>query len=108
MLTESCYYDVEEEIYPIVTCDTASISFSDDVLPIIQDNCYTCHNQAANFGNVTLEGYDNLRIHVDNGNLLGTITWSPGFSPMPQTGAKLLDCEVAKIDKWIKIGAPNN
>ena len=48
LLIGSCYYDVEEELYPSLECDTADITYTADVLPIIEGNCFSCHNQAAN------------------------------------------------------------
>jgi hypothetical protein len=31
-----------------------------------------------------------------------------GFSPMPKSNAKLSDCTIAQLEKWIAQGAPNN
>lgn len=107
-LLPSCYYDVEEDLYPNLACDTVAVSYINDVLPLLQDNCYSCHNASANFGNVTLEGYNNLKIVVDNGRLLGAIRHEPGFSPMPQNQPQLVTCNIAKIEAWIAAGAMNN
>lgn len=103
-----CYYDVEEEIYPKTECDTDNISYSIDVVPILQNNCYECHSEAVNQAGITLEGYDNLKTYVDNGRFLGAIKHDPGFSPMPQGRPQLPDCQIAKIEQWILDGAPNN
>lgn len=104
-----CYYDVEEVLYPTASsCDTIDISYNTDVQPIIQSSCYTCHDQASSFGNITLEGYANIKVYADNGLLLGVIRHESGFSPMPKSGNKLLDCEIATIEKWISDGALNN
>ncbi len=105
---QSCYYDVEEEIYPSTECMTTDVTYSTVVLKIIQKNCYQCHDEANNFGGVTLEGYDNLKGFVDNNQLLGVIRHESGFSPMPQNRAKLLDCDIEKIETWISAGALNN
>lgn len=104
----SCYYDVEEELYPTLECDTENITYSGDVLPIIESNCFSCHNQAANFGGITLEGYENLQRVATDGRLLGVIRHEPGFSPMPQGAPQLPECEIAKIERWISEGAPDN
>jgi hypothetical protein len=39
---------------------------------------------------------------------VGAITHAPGFTPMPQGGAKLPACEIAKIKAWVDAGSPNN
>ena len=58
------------------------------------------------FGQPTLEGYAKLKSYVDNGKLLGSIKHSPGFSPMPKGQAKLVDCDIEKIEAWVAAGAP--
>ncbi|MCB0607205.1 MAG: hypothetical protein H6562_25165 [Lewinellaceae bacterium] len=104
----SCYYDVEEELYPQNSCVTDGATYQGTVLPIIQNNCYICHSQSAKQGNVVLEGYDNLKFYVDNQKLVGVINHAPGFQQMPQGQPKLGDCNIAKIEAWVQAGAPNN
>lgn len=104
----ACYYDVEEEIYPTLECNTLNINYSEEVLSIISNNCYICHSAASNFGNVTLEGYTALKTYVDNGRLLGVIRHESGFSPMPKNQPQLVECDIAKIETWINEGALNN
>lgn len=104
----ACYYDNEEELYPPTDCRTENMSYQSDVVPIISNNCYVCHSAIANNGDVTLEGYDEIKKYVDSGQLMGAINREPGFSPMPQDGPKLNDCSISKIESWIADGAPNN
>lgn len=104
----SCYYDVEEVLYPSVNCQTANMSFQQNIVPILQRNCYVCHSAAANTANITLEGYTSLIQYVNSGQLLGAIRHDSGFSPMPQNASKLISCDIAKIEQWIADGAPNN
>ncbi len=104
----SCYYDVEEEIYPKTDCNTTNITYSMDIVAVLQSNCYVCHSQAANQGGITLEGYNNLKSYVDNGRFLGAIKHDAGYSPMPQGAPQLPDCQIAQIEQWISDGAPNN
>jgi hypothetical protein len=106
VLFTGCYYDVEEELYPS-TCDTSSVTFA-SVNTILQANCLSCHNSSLSSGNVNLDGHTQVKTYADNGKLMGTITHSSGFVPMPQGGNKLSDCEIATIQKWILNGTPNN
>lgn len=103
-----CYYDVEEEIYPSIECDTSNITYSETIVGIISNNCYDCHSAAANFGNVTLEGYSALKTYVDSGQLLGVIRHESGYSPMPKNQPQMVVCNIEKIEAWIADGAPNN
>lgn len=104
----SCYYDAEDELYLEIECDTSMTTYSGVVLPIIQQNCYGCHSQAANQGGINLEGYSNLKTLVDAELLLGVIKHQSGFSPMPKNAPKMLDCKILQIETWINQGAQNN
>ena len=87
---------------------TTSLSYSNDIIQILEKDCYICHNSQANFGNVSIDQHSKLMQYVNNGRLIGSIKHTSGFSPMPKGRTKLLDCEVAKIEAWIIDGAPNN
>lgn len=104
----SCYYDNEETLYPPTECVTADMSYQTDIVPIISNNCYVCHSAISNTGNVTLEGYTELKKYVDSGQLMGAINHDPGYSPMPDNAPKLGDCNIAKIESWIAAGAQDN
>ncbi|MBI1223645.1 MAG: hypothetical protein GC192_00280 [Bacteroidetes bacterium] len=108
LLCGSCYYDVEEEIYPTLACNTSDVTLSGVVEPLLKSKCYKCHDAANNNGNVTLEGYANLKKYVDSGQFLGAIKHSPGFSQMPKNEAMLVDCDIQKIEAWINNGALQN
>ena len=109
-IVSSCDYDSEEELYPVQPsgCDTTTVSYMNDIEPLISQNCYQCHSAALNFGNVTLEGYSAFKSEVDRGRLTGAIRRDFGFSSMPQDGDKLPDCDISKVEAWINNGAPNN
>ena len=104
----ACYYDNEEDLYPQGECITTDISFAQDIVPIIQQNCYVCHSAAVNSGSITLEGHANLVNYALNGRLMGAITHQSGFVPMPQNAPKLSECNIAKIQQWVTDGALNN
>ena len=106
---QSCYYDNEEELYPVAPeCDTTNVSYANDVWPIISSNCTSCHSGGAPQGNVSLENYDDIVIAADNGSLLGTIKHEDGWPPMPKGGGQLNDCSMATIEKWVIDGTPDN
>lgn len=102
-----CYYDVEEELYPN-GCNTSNISYVQNIVPILEANCLSCHDALSQNGNVNLEGYDNVKQYADSGELLGTIRHEPGFSSMPQGTSMLPKCTIDRIQAWVDAGAPNN
>lgn len=113
MSTTSCYYDVEEELYPGNTCDTTNVAYSDQVSKILKTECLLCHS-TANSGTlgagIDLEGYTNLKVYIDNGKFLSSIIHDGNASPMPKTpnNQKLPECAINQITAWINAGAPNN
>lgn len=105
----SCYYDNVEELYPQPpTCDTLNVTFSNDVLPVINTNCAGCHGSSAPAGNISLTNYSEIVASAQNGSLMGTIKHENGWSPMPKNGNTLTDCTILKLDAWIATGTPNN
>ena len=108
VILSSCYYDVAEVLYPPTNCVTDNMSYVTHISPILNHNCFVCHSEAANNGNVTLEGYSNVMIYVNSGQLMGAIKHQSGFSAMPQNSTPLSDCDISKIEQWIAQGAQNN
>ena|ERR1700712_2806102 len=109
LLQSGCYYDKHDLLNPGASvCDTAIVTYSGSVNPIITANCTGCHSGANAPLNIKLDIYQGVSVQALNGRILGAITQSPGFSPMPKNGTKLSDCNIAKIKKWIEAGAPDN
>lgn len=113
LFVTACTHDpfVPEDTQNIGQCDTIGVTLSDSIRPILTQNCYACHNQnAAAFsgGGIDLENYASLQTVANNGRLLCSVKHELGCSPMPQGGARLPDCAIAKIEAWVNAGAPNN
>lgn len=106
----ACTYNSEEDLYPLPVdgCPSEDMSYTTDILPIIETNCYGCHDALAANAGIVLEGHANLIIKVENGSLLGTIRHEEGWSSMPKAAPKLSDCQIEKITAWIDQGSPNN
>jgi hypothetical protein len=88
-------------------CDPTKFTYAAIVQPIITNQCVGCHKPGSLSGNIDLSTYSAVKIQVTNGKLLGSITHSVGFSPMPQ-GTKLSDCQITQVKNWINAGALNN
>jgi hypothetical protein len=109
ILLTGCYYDNEETLYPQTVCDTTNVTYSGTIVPILQSNsCLTCHDPVTASGGVILQTYADLLVYVQNGKFWGAVSHASGYFPMPNGGNKLSDCDLTKIDLWIKKGAPNN
>ncbi|MEO0471942.1 MAG: hypothetical protein AAF206_20110 [Bacteroidota bacterium] len=111
VLMQSCYYDNEEDLYPVVdetACDTLNVSFVSTVFPILEANCVGCHSGSFPAGNIPLEDHADILVTAQNGKLVGVIAHEPGFSAMPPSGDKLPECNIKKIQSWVEDGAQNN
>ncbi|HZV70123.1 MAG TPA: hypothetical protein VFG10_11295 [Saprospiraceae bacterium] len=107
--TLSCAYNVEDELYPPVTCDTQNVTYSATILPILQQNCYECHSDAnVTISFIPLEGYAFVIVKVNDGKLVQAIRHTGDASPMPKDRPALDECDIEKIEKWIANGAPDN
>ena len=46
-LSTGCAWENEETLYPESSlCDTLDVSYSEDVVPVLSNNCYECHSNA--------------------------------------------------------------
>ena len=93
---------------PPQTCDTVNMTYSTDVQPILQANCYSCHGNGNIEGGITLDTYASVKSVAESGELIGVITHAAGYPPMPDGGGKLSDCDINKIKDWINRGASND
>lgn len=112
-----CYYDNEEDLYggDTTACDTANLSYADDIKPILVAKCYKCHSNANSVGQgaPAFEDFAAIQLRAvgnvgENQKLLNRIN-DPTI-PMPplSEGGLLPDCERSKIEAWVKAGAPDN
>ncbi|RYY96662.1 MAG: hypothetical protein EOO11_12915 [Chitinophagaceae bacterium] len=105
-----CAYDKDELPDP-AACGASATTYRQHVLPVLQNTCYTCHSNAVadRFGgNVKLEGHANIQPWALNGQLLQVVQHAPNVPAMPQGGAKLDDCSIARFSAWAAAGAPDN
>lgn len=102
----ACTYENTDDVTGPVTCDTLTMSYANDIVPILQSQCYSCHDAV----NVSTSGYQFdsyafLLDYVNAGSLVERI--NDPVSPMPTTG--LMDeCSIAKIEAWVNQGALDN
>jgi hypothetical protein len=110
-LLSSCFYDNASEMYPAASlnqnCDTLSVTYNDDLVPLFQNNCGTnggCHSAGKADGEVILDSY-NQAVLVDEITLLGSVQHLQGYKPMPPSGM-MGDCGIKQIELWIQNGKP--
>ncbi len=100
----SCYYDNEEELYPVATeCETDSLNYNSHISSILNAKCATpaCHggSQNPNLTNFTGVDANKERIKIRSVDL-------KSMPPSSSTG--LTDCEIKQLESWFNSGAPQN
>ena len=45
-----CSKKSEDKLAPPVPCDTANVSYQNQIVPILQENCYSCHGSGSSAG----------------------------------------------------------
>ncbi|QKG57644.1 hypothetical protein GKZ68_14025 [Hymenobacter sp. BRD128] len=122
VLLGACSYTHEGIPAPACPSLPAAISYKTNVLPILQDECYRCHDtqhyQTLALGTFNMENFNEVKYwstpangHNGQswmiGNMLGDT--NNGFKPMPYDGVHGPDaCQIALIKAWVDAGAPNN
>jgi hypothetical protein len=106
----SCNYDNLAELHPEINCDPTSVSFAGDIVPIISGSCSSlaasCHGPGSS---KPLDTYAGVKLQVDEGKLLSSVTWDGNARQMPEgKSSKIDDCSISKITQWIADGAQNN
>jgi hypothetical protein len=93
----SCKKDIYDKN---LNCDT-TISFSNQILPLVENNCTSCHS--AGEEGYTLTNHSNISMHADDvlRSMKGIITLMP-------EGGSLPDSLIQQFECWMKQGKPNN
>ena len=63
-----------------------------------------CHEAGSPVG--SLANYDDVKIFVSFGRILGAVKHEDGFSPMPKGGDKWSDEKIERLEDWINAGLP--
>ncbi len=93
----------------------SAVSFSKDVLPILESRCVSCHGGERTSKGLDLKSYDSLMAGSQNGAVV--VAGDAGNSSfvkliqdgkMPKRGPKLLPEQLQMLIDWVNTGAQNN
>ena len=117
-VSAACSYTNSYE--PPAPCNLpATVSYQVHVLPILVQQCYSCHS-AQNYKSLTsntfnMEDFTQVQFYSNPANgrnnvsyMVGNIRHDAGFVAMPYGGGKVSDCDIALIKAWVEAGARNN
>lgn len=107
----SCYYDTfpEEDV-----TDPVNVSYSEDIQPLWNNDCTSCHPSLAppdltepNSYNSLISGGYVVKGNADASVLYQSLLGSNGVSLMPPAGQWPIE-SIKKVEAWINEGAENN
>jgi hypothetical protein len=91
------------------------VSFADDVLPILQNRCVSCHGGERTEEGLVLNTYQGVLAGSWNGSMIEPGSADESYlveqivsGEMPKRGPRLLPSEIRIISEWIDLGAPDN
>ena len=133
LFLNSCLYEKESDLVvqipPETICDTCtscdtcdivnlcitektdSISFELHILPILETNCFGCHNEAnanSKGSGYEFDTYTEISNFTKNGLILPQVKHESGATPMPYNKTKLDECSINTLQIWIEQGSLNN
>jgi hypothetical protein len=94
-----------EKVTPTEIQCTTIISFSNEVVPIIQANCISCHDQGNASGGFDFSSYTSISA---NANAILNSMKANGYQLMPIGGPALPDATIQKVKCWIEQGKLDN
>ncbi|MCS6928449.1 MAG: cytochrome c [Saprospiraceae bacterium] len=107
-LPSACVYDNEEDLYggSLTGCDTTNMRFSVEVKAIFDANCARCHVPGMpSYSGIPMNTHAQMEAFAKSGKLVNRINSTA--NPMPPSGL-MATCDRARIEAWVRAGAPNN
>jgi len=84
-----------------VACDSSNVTYPHIVQPILEAYCISCHSGPTPEGALDFDDYADVAFVAQSGQLLGALKHLEGYEPMPPNSAKISNCEITLIEKWI-------
>lgn len=108
IMLSSCAKESEEELMgDQVFCADTNVSYTNNIQPILQNNCYECHSTAIATNGIILDTYVGVTTAINDGYVLPQIKHEV-LPNMPYGRPKLNDCIIETIEQWVDEGMQNN
>ncbi|MFZ9658016.1 MAG: hypothetical protein ACO29Z_04940 [Crocinitomicaceae bacterium] len=95
----------KDKVSPTNIDCTTTISYANDIVPLMQANCIGCHDQGNASGGYDFSSYTAVAANATAA--LGSMK-SSGYQLMPQGGPALPDSTIQKLECWIAQGKLDN
>lgn len=114
-VTETASPEMTESSAPAPAAESATISFANDVYPILKSRCLNCHGGESTKKGLSVKTYAELMAGSDNGPVVipgdaanSLLVELIANQKMPKRGAKLTPLQVQLITDWVNQGALEN
>ncbi len=114
-VTETVSPEMTESPAPAPAAESATISFANDVYPILKSRCLNCHGGDSTREGLSVKTYAELMAGSDNGPVVipgdaanSLLVKLIANQKMPKRGAKLTPLQVQLITDWVNQGALEN
>ena len=101
-LIVSCSSGSESDIAPSPDPTPGSITYTNTIKSIMNNNCVSCHgNNPTNGASVSLDTYARVKSAIENNGLIDRISRTQGTAGMmPQNGTRLPQSTIEIIINW--------
>jgi uncharacterized membrane protein len=101
-LIANCSSESESDIAPSPNPIPGSITYTNSIKSIINNNCISCHgNKPTNGASVSLDTYARVKSATENNGLIDRISRAQGTAGMmPQNGTRLPQNTIDIIINW--------
>ena len=115
LVLASCGSDPIATSAAVARIEESTVSFSGDVLPLLESRCVGCHGAERAAGGLALGSYAELSAGSENGPVVvagdamaSSLVELVVNQAMPKKGPKLLATEVQLLTDWVNQGALDN
>ena len=109
LLGSACSYynydDMNALSDPPAECNTAYMTYEEDIIFLFRSSCVSCHEGDNIQGGVDLSDYTQVMVSVNDSSLLRSLESKPGYTAMPPAGTSWSECNTDKVKAWIEDGA---
>ncbi|MFZ5909127.1 MAG: c-type cytochrome domain-containing protein [Chloroflexota bacterium] len=114
-VTETASPEMTESPAPAPAAESATVSFANDVYPILESRCLNCHGGDSTREGLSVKTYADLMAGSDNGPVVvpgdaanSLFVELVANQKMPKRGAKLTPPQVQLFTDWVNQGALEN
>ena len=106
----NCTYDTyQDDTYlDIDECNTVEVSYATDIVPLLDENCFSCHAEEDNYTGLWLATYEHVSDKNTMTNILERIQLDANDVELMPPSGPLNDCEIDIFKAWVEQGAQNN